>query len=429
LAAGTEEFVIRIKGICLSDGRSTNYGRFGMAYELSVAGQVFGTNTSYCYGFWNYGNMDKIIRAAGNITALTNGETLGNNAYGTLFFKCRMLEDISGLVFTDTSVGNNFLTSAFERCTALKEIPAGLLPEVTTVGSGFLSRAFRGSGVETIPTGFLPNLTSAGNSFLLKTFEENEGDRDLPGVYPCPLREIPADFIPATLTSVGNSFLHRTFSKCNQLTSIPANLVSHITSVGNDFLYETFFTCTNLTSVPSNFGPQSLTAMGNYFLRGTFYTTGITEIPADFLPPGYNATGTYFLSNTFTDCKSLTKVDLDFLKNVTVSNSYFLGTAISNCNNLTEVHIPYINTNGKTNPFNLTFRILADDATYEPLTVYIHGGGTQVLAGKAAASLATPNEGRIVAVYVDSAELVTAYQASDDWKAISDSKFLVNPDK
>jgi hypothetical protein len=159
--------------------------------------------------------------------------------------------------------------------------------------------------------------------------------------------------------------------------------------------------------------------MGSDFLHNTFYSSGITSIPVDFIPAGYTS-GQYFLYQTFTECNSLTSVNLDFIKNVTVGNTHFLMRMLSKCTGLTDVYMPYINTNGKANAFNGTFNTITG-----PINLYISGGGTSdVLAVTSSAGL---TNAKVTAIYLDNADLVTAYQGSSNWSAIDDSKFLVRP--
>jgi hypothetical protein len=414
-----KEFVVRVTGTCISEfvkgGGGTDVGKFAMGHDPDRSGAPGGKYAGWTYGMWHYGNMDKMIKAAGNITALTGDLT--DTRYTYLFLKCRELKDISGLVFTETNPGDLFLSRAFEQCTALTAIPAGLLPHATSVGLGFLSEAFKGSGLAAIPDGFLPSYTTVGNSFLKGAFGGvNAGDST-------DIREIPVGFIPASLTEVGNYFLANTFYGCKELTTIPAGFASPIKKIGSYFLDSTFGGCDKLTSIPPNFLPQSPSTIADHFLASTFTMSGITSIPVDLIPEGYKSittTGTHFLFQSFTNNQNINTVDLSFLQNINVSNSSFLNKFVSGCANLTEAYIPYISFNGNTSPFSNAFQNPGS-----PINLYISGGGTSnVLLVNNSAGLI---DAKVTAIYLDNATLVAAYQGSSNWSAISDSKFQARP--
>jgi hypothetical protein len=424
--AGAEEkdFVIRIKGTCTTDGTFSDIrGKFGMGY-WSV-GNPTGVNASDITGFLRWGHKNKIVKAAGNISALTEGSTVKNYAYHSAFSDCRGLEDISGLVFTDSgNQGLNFLYGAFKECTALTTIPAGLLPRGLTNTRYFLYRTFQGSGIETIPSGFLPEFTAVDVGFLSEAFGGvNSGDGTA-------ISAIPPDFIPRSLTTVGNSFLQNTFANCVNLTTIPDGFTANITSVGNGFLDSTFSNCTGLRAIPANFVPQNPTTIGTYFLKNTFGRTGIETIPADFIPAAYKTatTGTDFLNGTFSSCLNLTTVNLAFLNNAKFSSDTFCMYLLQGGDNLSVVHIPYINTDNTATLAGLVSISTAQAQVpgfVRPITVYITGGGTSdVLVVYQSAGLRDVD---VLAVYLDNAELVNAYRGSSFWSAIDDSKFQVRP--
>jgi hypothetical protein len=382
-------------------------------------GNPTGVNPGPVFTYQRWGNKNKIVKAAGNITALTGNATVATgSAYDSAFFDCRKLEDISGLVFTDSGdQGNSFLQCAFEGCTALRTIPADLLPRELTNTNMFLYRTFQNSGIEIIPEGFLPAFTTVGTNFLAEAFSASYPKDALP------LRAIPPDFIPRSLTTAPNYFLQNTFRNCVNLTSIPEGFAAHITNIGNYFLANTFAHCTGISAIPENFVPQNPTTIGNYFLSSTFGVTGVAAIPTNLIPDTYKTvtTGTYLLNGTFSGCNNLTTVDLAFINNLTVSNSNFLNACFRTCTNLREVHIPYIADNGKTALFNLMLRDI-------PLlaTVSITGGGTsEVLMANQSAGMQASYAA--LTVYLDNADLVSAYQNSTKWSQISDDKFQVRP--
>jgi hypothetical protein len=415
--AEVKDFVIRIKGTCTSDGTfSEIFGKFGMGYWS--AGNADGVNNSVISGFLRWGHKNKIVKAAGNISALTEGSAVTTYAYQSAFFDCRGLEDISGLVFTDSGdQGHSFLQGAFKECTALSTIPAGLLPRGLTNTRQFLYQTFQGSGIETIPSGFLPEFTAVDAGFLASAFGGvNSGD----GVA---ISAIPPDFIPASLTTVGNSFLQNTFENCVNLTSIPDGFAANITSVGDSFLDSTF-TLTGLSAIPANFVPQNPSAIGEYFLSSTFSNTGITTVPTNFIPESYKTIpATHVLNGTFQSVTSLTSVDLEFLKNINAADYYAFTNLFYGCTNLTEVRLPYF----YINPDYEGLFAAAFTNTGSDFVLHINGGGDsgpRVLEVYQTAGL---DNTKVSAVYLDSEALVTAYRDSSFWFAIDDNKFQVKP--
>jgi hypothetical protein len=313
------------------------------------------------------------------------------------------------------------LAYTFAQCPALKKIPASLLPRTMTIGTSFLDRTFMGSGIESIPDGFLPNYTTVGSGFLSDTFTSVTSTDD-----GCPITEIPAGFIPATLTTVGNSFLSNTFKRCNNLKSIPENFVSHITNIPGKFLYQTFAYCTGLTSIPANFVPQNPTKIEKGSgtggqsgpFNGTFSNSGIKDIPNNFIPESYkNTSAPEFLVSTFSNCNALTSVNLDFLQNVKAADYYAFMSLFSGCANLTEAHLPYVDTG------SLDLYASAFTNTGSNFKLYI-SGGTKPLFVYQSAGLTTAT---VSAVYLDSEDLVTAYRNAGYWSQISDDKFQVKP--
>jgi hypothetical protein len=306
-----------------------------------------------------------------------------------------MLEDISGLTFTDTGdLGNGFLSCAFRYCIRLKEIPPNFLPAgATTIGDEFLTMTFT-------------------DCYALET--------------------IPGDFLdgPAKATSIGNNFLYQTFynenGTTNKITSIPENFASRITSVGDYFMRNTFERCTNLKTIPTNFLPQNPTGIGTYFLNATFLNTGVTAVPADFIPASYKTFSVEeFLNYTFGNVTTLTSVNLDFLKNVNAGDYNAFAGMFSGCSNLTRATIPYFNTNGndlfagmfENTGNNFVLNITGGSSASEVLLVYESAGLTN---------------DKVAAIYVDNAALVTAYRAGNssnlcDFSAIDDSKIQVRP--
>jgi uncharacterized membrane protein len=418
--AAEKDFVIRIKGTCTTDGTfSEIFGKFGMGY-WSV-GNPTGVNADQTSGFLRWGHKNKIVKAAGNISALTEGSAVKNYAYQSAFFDCRGLEDISGLVFTDSGdQGHSFLNKAFNQCTALTTIPADLLPrDLSTDTRLYLYETFMDTAITAIPEGFLPEFTTVGPAFLFRAFCGSAS-----GKAP-PLSAIPAGFIPTSLTTVGDNFLDQTFMYCENLTTIPGNFTASIREVGYYFLTQTFMYTPSLTAIPAGFLPQQLDGtIGNYFLMGTFGNSGINAIPDNFITGPYGTTGEYFLQGAFSGCTALTTVNLEFIKNLTVDNKYFLIDVFSGCTNVRTVQIPYIDTKKKTQAFG---GLLTN--TGNPITVYITGA-SPLLAYK---SIGLVDE-NVAAVYVDTAELAALYASGTapftgtfNWNDISDSKFQVRP--
>jgi hypothetical protein len=368
-------------------------------------------------GIWHYGNKDKIIKAAGNITALTEGASTTGNAYQYAFYDCRKLEDISGLVFTDSGdQGTSFLLGTFEKCTALKTAPAKLLPPGLSNTAFFLSKAFMQSGVETIETGFIPtSYTTTATNFLDHAFEECAS-----------LTAIPAGFIPAGLTTVGNEFLKDTFTKSG-ITAIPADLVAHLTSVGDNFLHATFSQTAQLKSLPANFVPRNLTAMGTGFFSGTFDRSGITAVPAGFIPPPSELPaiqGNFFVS-TFAECASLATADLR-----SFAGTYIEGTPdqygviaactyiFNSCSNLKTLHLSYVSTDGNLTVFESMFLNNADISNLE---IYIYGDKVLESANSDLFYYSItdlPAASQIKKIYVK-AELIDTYKSSGSWADIN----------
>jgi uncharacterized protein (DUF2141 family) len=163
------EFTIRMTGICTTSG---NLSRIAILFAFSSSGDGGvsrdGDATEYTTGYLLRANRDKIVKAAGNITELSGKDPLADK-YGYLFYDCRKLTDISGLVFTDDSYNNTamtFLQYAFSQ-SGITTVPASLLPAVSAVGGTYLSHAFEKClNLETVEYGFLKNLTGQ-KSFLM----------------------------------------------------------------------------------------------------------------------------------------------------------------------------------------------------------------------------------------------------------------------
>jgi hypothetical protein len=75
-----------------------------------IGGSDWGLVTGFALGE----NKNKLVRVAGNITALTNQDTGNSFAYSYAFQGYANLKDISGLVFTDTGKsGTRFMYGLF----------------------------------------------------------------------------------------------------------------------------------------------------------------------------------------------------------------------------------------------------------------------------------------------------------------------------
>jgi hypothetical protein len=410
----TRDFVIRMTGKAIATAMDSNGGKFPIGHYSSVPGTA--TTKGALPGILSYGNKDKIIKAAGNVTALTTGATLKKYAYSDMFFDCRNLEDISGLAFTDEGDwGIQFLASAFRACPKLKTAPATLLPPGLTATGSLLSRAFEQSGIETIGAGFVPAYTTIGASFLIAAFKECEN-----------LTAIPDDFFPASFSAtVGNNFLAETFMD-TKIAAVPANFVSHITTAGTYFLQNTFAN-TNVQTVPANFLPQSLGEAKNYFLTGTFAGTKITAVPGDFIPESYKniKVGTNAFNGIFGNCSGLTTVNLDCFKYITVSATPNFSSMFFGCTNLATAYMNYFDIKLSSVAFASMFEGVADGFILD-----ITGGMVEVEAKALhvyqSAGLTTE---KVTAIYVDNDALVLAYQNSDRWEQVDDSKFQVRPVK
>jgi hypothetical protein len=434
--AAEKDFVVRVTGTCISGGLipgsgGTHNGKFGMGYNGMQYGDASGANGSLSYGTWNYGNKDKIIKVAGNITALTTGAATLNNAYFAAFWDCRKLEDISGLVFTDEgNQGTNFLARTFGDCIALETIPENFIPPNVTAGAGFLTRTFEigdhyktnpnylGLGLKTIPANFLPrNLTTAGASFL---------DRAFAG---CAVTSIPYDFIPTGLATVGDNFLDSTFYK-SQVASIPEGFVSNITSVGNAFLDSTFSDTPNLSALPANFFAPHYTTIGTWFASNTFTKSGITEVPETFIPAAsaFSQITNYFFFTTFADCLNLVSANLkSFAGTYTVQSEYetdpFDQTFIG-CSNLQTLVLSYC-----SGGFPFCDLLGTNDAynrAGDNLEIYIYGDSVlETLLAPFFCAYEDPLT-QVSKVYVKES-LIQSYKDSDSWINIEDSKFNALP--
>ena len=248
--AKDREFTIRIKGKCWGSEASGTFttngrGKFGMTFR-----NIGVSDWDQASGFALGENKNKLVRLAGNITALTNPNP-SNNAYAYFyaFQGCANLEDISGLVFTDTGEsGDYFMGYLFSECPNLTETPPDFVP---------------------------PGLTPSGDDFLQQAFDS------------CiKLGVLSPGFLPAGLTEVGDGFLNQTFSNCRRLTEIPGDfLPDTITTVGQGFLVRTFRN-TGITVIPEGFLPAALETAGSSFLSGTFEGCNLTATLEDLTLPG-----------------------------------------------------------------------------------------------------------------------------------------------
>jgi hypothetical protein len=399
-----------------------------MGYYTRLHGNSSGAGGSGSPGYWGYGNKDKIVKAAGNISALIENSPpeYRKNTYNALFYNCQKLEDISGLTFTEVgNWGRNFLASAFASHelapgSALKTVPATLLPTGLTYFWGFLNNAFEYSGLETIPENFLPNnMPNDENSFLSRTFKDSE------------VRAIPANFIPSGITRAGNAFLQETFSGCN-IESIPNNFLPNITSVGDYFLAEAFSRNERLRTLPTNFFPRNLISMGEWFFKNVFSDTGITAVPEGFIPGDQlPELKNYFLYSAFSNCEDLESVDIRSFKDYTAEDFGSTGLlmyAFVGCSSLRTLKLSSYVYNG-TYPF---YSMLGDgmDGAGNNLEIYIYGDNVLEYQEPDWAPMFYTIDSYISKVYVK-ASLVDDYKASSSYalESYGDYDVGIDPDK
>jgi hypothetical protein len=162
------EFTIRITGKAIY---SSDYSKLAFNFGLGTWGSPVDRASADATGYLSGANRDKIIKAAGNVTELYKSGT--NNSYGFLFYDCRELSDISGMVFTDDEYGNqgaSFLEYAFVN-TKISTVPGSLLPGFSAAPSGLLSHAFENcKNLTTVEEGFLKGLTGTKNLLMQYAF-------------------------------------------------------------------------------------------------------------------------------------------------------------------------------------------------------------------------------------------------------------------
>jgi hypothetical protein len=170
LGSSAAEFTIRITGTCTT---TSNFSFMGINFGLDNAAAPKDGDDPAATGYLSRKNRDMIIKAAGNVTALGGERT--DHTYGFLFYDCRKLADISGLVFTDDyygNVSNEFLSYAFSQ-SGITTVPASLLPAFNECGQSFLNHTFGNCpNLTTIEDGFLKNMTGE-KSYLMKYSFEN----------------------------------------------------------------------------------------------------------------------------------------------------------------------------------------------------------------------------------------------------------------
>lgn len=240
LGAETEqEFTLRITGKCFWMTSADSK----VAFNFHGSPSTEPGDPSTLEGFLAAGNRNKILKAAGNITALTGGRTrafLNHNAYRGLFYACENLEDVSGLVFTDDLDGTEsfFMAYAFSK-TKITGFP--VFPDVTQGSDSFLSHTFEGcTNITRIPE-FLANIASLdayAGAFLDYAFAGTG------------ITELPADFL-ANITDPGHYFLRGTFKGCSNLTTTNNGFIAKAVpgAAITGFLNNTFEDCTNLSYI------------------------------------------------------------------------------------------------------------------------------------------------------------------------------------
>jgi hypothetical protein len=339
--AAPRDYTIRITGKCWGtepNGRRDydDKGKFGMSFTRNGEGTGHqaghsGPITLPVGGFALDENKDKLIRLAGNITALTKPDAKNGYAYCYTFDACNKLEDISGLAFTDTGAsGEYFMRGIFQNCAALTTMPTDFVPRGLLIEEKFLDSGFlNNKKLEAIGPRFLPdNLSAVGGTFLSNTFSGCTK-----------LAEVPVGFLPQSLTATSDGFLYGMFSSSG-IAAIPGGFIpASVYTAGTSFLANTFSGCGKLKTIPADFLPASLVSAGDFFLSGAFSSSGVTAVPENFLPANLATIGSYFLSNTFSGCATLATADITVPASLAAVPSGFMQRTFYNCSKLNMVDL------------------------------------------------------------------------------------------